>query len=166
MKTTFLFLIIFGPGLAQPPAAKTFDRLKTLTGAWAGSSAQGPVEVHFRESSSGSALVSEIHGSQGYRDGMISVFHLDGARLMMTHYCSIGNQPRMALSGPAGANKFEFEFFDATNLADPKAGHMQRVVITIIDPDHHTEAWTFADHGKETTDTYDLRRAALENHEP
>jgi hypothetical protein len=165
MKTALLVLIICGLAFAQPPAAKTFDRLKTLAGAWTGSSPEGPVEVRFREASSGSAILSEIHSSQGYRNEMISVFHLDGGRLVMTHYCSVGNQPRMALTSAAGANTFKFEFFDATNLPDPEGGHMQRVVITIKDRDHHTEAWTFIDHGKESTATYDLRRAASNDHE-
>ena len=35
---------------------------------------------------------------------------------------------------------------------------MQRVVFTIVDANHHTEDWTFADHGKEMKEVFDLRR--------
>ena len=79
---------------AQSPAQKTFDQLQTLQGNWSGTDSQGmPVSVTFRETSGGSALMSEIqaHGPES----MISMFHLDNDRLMMTHYCAMGNQPRM-----------------------------------------------------------------------
>jgi hypothetical protein len=28
----------------------------------------------------------------------------------------------------------------------------------VLDDNHHTEDWTFADHGKEMKETFDLRR--------
>ena len=62
----------------------------------------------------GSALMSEIHG-EGHED-MISMFHMDGDRLIMTHYCGAGNQPRMKVAS-ADAKSVSFEFFDGTNIA-------------------------------------------------
>ena len=50
-----------------------------------------------------------------------------------------------------------FTFFDGTNIA-PGAGHMQRMVLTMLDDNHHTEDWTFVDHGKEMKEFFDLRR--------
>ncbi len=35
---------------------------------------------------------------------------------------------------------------------------MQRMVLTLIDENHHTEDWTFIDHGKEMKRFFDLRR--------
>jgi hypothetical protein len=47
---------------------------------------------------------------------------------------------------------------DATNLATPDAAHMQKMVLTLIDDNHHTEEWTLVDHGKQHTELFDLRR--------
>ena len=144
---------------AQTAAQKSFDQLKTLAGSWEGKDSQGtPVQVTFRDTAGDSALMSEIHGHHG-PEGMISMFHLDGPnRLVLTHYCTAGNQPRLQAASSPDGKTFTFNFFDATNLATPDAGHMQRVVFTIVDANHHTEDWTFADHGKEMKEVFDLRR--------
>lgn len=145
--------------LAQTAAQKSFDQLKSLTGTWEGKNTEGTtVRVSFRETSGGSALMSEILG-QG-PENMISMFNLDGPnRLLLTHYCGAGNQPRMTASASADGKTITFDFLDATNLATPDAGRMQRVVFIIIDANHHTEDWTFADHGKNMKQFFDLQRA-------
>jgi hypothetical protein len=90
---------------------------------------------------------------------MISVFHMDGPnRLLITHYCGAGNQPRMQATASPDGKIITFDFVDATNLASPDDGHMQRLVITMIDANHHTEDWTFVDHGKQMKELFDLRR--------
>jgi hypothetical protein len=145
--------------LGQSPAQKSFDQLKSLSGSWEGKSSEGkPLLVTFRETAAGSALMSEIHG-QG-PENMISMFNLDGPnRLIITHYCGTGNQPRMLATSSPDGRAISFDFFDATNLATPDAGHMQRVVFTVIDANHHTEDWTFAaGNGKEKKVLFDLHR--------
>ena len=154
-----LFLLIAASAaLAQSGAQKSFDQLKSLAGSWEGKNSQGhALQVTFQDTAGGSALMSEIHG-HGSED-MISMFHLDGPnRLILTHYCTSGNQPRMQATASPDGKTITFDFFDATNLATPNAGHMQRVVFTVIDANHHTEDWTFADHGKEMKEFFDLRR--------
>ncbi len=90
---------------------------------------------------------------------MISLFHLDGPdRLLMTHYCAVGNQPRMQASLSPDGKTITFKFVDATNLAGPDAAHMHQMVLTLLDDNHHTEEWTFLDHGKEHKAFFDLRR--------
>ena len=51
-----------------------------------------------------------------------------------------------------------FSFLDATNLAAPDAGHMHRMTLTLLDENHHTEEWSYIDHGKEMKEVFDLRR--------
>ena len=143
---------------AQSEAQKSFNQLKSLTGTWEGKTPDGKaVEVSFRDTAGGSALMSEI---SGYRsEEMITMFHLDGAnRLMMTHYCGAGNQPRMQASASPDGKTLTFKFVDATNLESPESGHMDHVVIALLDPNHHTEEWTFTNHGKEMNQVFDLRR--------
>jgi hypothetical protein len=139
-------------------AQKAFEALKAMPGTWDGHTPDGrPVQVTFKIVSGGSAVMSEImgHGPQN----MISVFHLDGSnKLLLTHYCSAGNQPRMQASVSPDGKTFTFNFLDVTNLAAPDAGHMQRMVLTLLDDNHHTEEWVFADHGKEIKQVFDLHR--------
>jgi len=141
---------------AQSDAQKSFEKLKTLTGNWEGKANNGQVaKVNFRPTAGGSALMSEIMG----KEDMITMFHMDNDRLLMTHYCGAGNQPRMVASASPDGATITFTFVDATNLASPKAGHMQHLVITMPDSDHHAEDWTFVQDGKETKEHFELARA-------
>ena len=140
--------------LAQSDAQKSFNQLKALTGSWEGKTADGkPLQVSFRETAGGSALLSEIEGDHG----MVSMIHMDGDKLLMTHYCAAGNQPRMQASVSPDGKTITFTFFDGTNIA-ADAGHMQSMVLTVLDANHHTEDWTFATQGKEMKRFFDLRR--------
>ncbi len=144
--------------LAESDGKKTFDTLKALQGTWEGKNAQGqPLKVTFRETSGGSALLSEIHGMGP--ENMVSMIHMDGDRLLMTHYCGAGNQPRMKATLAPDGKSVAFDFMDATNLASPEAGHMRHVVFSMPDADHHTEEWTFLDHGKEMKELFTLQRS-------
>ncbi len=147
--------------VSQNAAQKSFDQLKTLTGSWEGKNSQGmPLHVTFEDTANGSALMTQIHGVHG-PENMVSMIHMDGSRLVLTHYCSAGNQPRMAATASPDGKTVTFDFFDATNLSSLDTGHMQRLVITMPDGNHHTEAWTFIDHGKEMTEFFDLKRSEL-----
>jgi hypothetical protein len=68
--------------MAQSEAQKTFEKLKSLDGMWEGKDRQGKdVKVSYRTTSGGSALMSEIMGDED----MISMFHMYGNLVMMTH---------------------------------------------------------------------------------
>jgi hypothetical protein len=142
--------------VAQTPAQKTFASIKTLPGTWAGDTSMGPVQVTFKVTAGGSAVMSEIFGKG---EDMISMFNLDGpSRLLLTHYCTVGNEPRMEASLSPDGKVITFTYVDATNLASPDAGHMQKMILTMIDDNHHTEEWTFVDHRKAHKEVFDLRR--------
>jgi hypothetical protein len=142
--------------VAESDAHKSFEMLKGMEGNWVGKNNQGQtLEISFRLTAGGSALMSEIHGHGP--ENMITMFHMDGDRLIMTHYCGVGNQPRMKVVA-ADAKSVSFEFFDGTNIG-PDAGHMQRVTFTQPDADHHTEEWVFLDHGKEMREQFTMGRA-------
>jgi hypothetical protein len=140
---------------AQSDAQKSFAQLKSLSGSWEGKATDGmPLQVSFRETAGGSALMSEIQGDHG----MISMIHMDGPdKLLMTHYCAAGNEPRMLATVSPDNKTITFTFFDGTNIV-PDAGHMQTVVLTMIDSNHHTEDWTFLAQGKEMKQFFDLHR--------
>jgi hypothetical protein len=156
-RTTLAVLIAIGAtaAFAQSDAQKTFDKLKTLNGAWEGKTANGQtLQVDFRATSGGSALMSEIKGPED----MISMIHMDGDRVLMTHYCGAGNQPRFAASLSPDGKTVTFDYLDATNLSAQPA-HMQHVVFTLPDANHHAEDWTFLEaDGKQMHEHFDLAR--------
>src|SRR6267143_7172613 len=89
---------------AQSDAQKSFDKLKTLAGSWEGHVTtvppQGDIEgklmqVSLRVTSMGNALMHEMTGA-GRPDDPITMFYVDGDRLLLTHYCDAGNRSRMA----------------------------------------------------------------------
>ncbi len=152
---TLLFVLVTSAAFAESPAQKSFEELKALNGTWEGRTPKGEaVEVSYRVTSNGSALMSEIKG----KEDMITMFNLDGDRLLMTHYCAAGNQPRMVASASPDGKTFTFAFLDATNLATPDAPHMNHLVISMPDANHHSEEWVYNDHGKEMKEVFELQR--------
>jgi hypothetical protein len=141
---------------AQPaPAQLAFAQLKTLAGNWKGHAAMGPqpgmsapVRVSVRVTSGGDALMHEMvpegrsdDPSRG-DDDPVTMFYIDGDRLLLTHYCDSGkNRPRMTGKLSPDGKTVEFDFLDLSG--GTKYGHMHQAVFTLIDPDHHTEDWTY-----------------------
>ncbi len=154
---TMLFAVAATASFAQTDAQRAFASIKSMPGTWEGRGSDGhPLHVVFKITGNGSAVMSEI---DGHNDDMISMIHLDGpGRLLMTHYCGAGNQPRMEASLSPDGKTITFNFVDATNLDSADSGHMQKMVLTMLDENHHTEEWTFVNHGKEKKEVFDLRR--------
>ena len=161
-QTTFCLLAAMAlsavPAEPQSKPATGFDQLKTLVGEWDGKAENGKsVRVSYKVISGGSALLETL--APGGEPEMLTVYNLDGNHVMLTHYCSAGNQPRMrALAATPGAKESNFAFLDATNLASPAAGHMHKLAIRLEDNDHFTQRWTWRDTGKEATEVLHFTR--------
>lgn len=131
-------------------AKAAFERFKTLEGQWLGRSTKGWEEkITFKVIAGGSA-VHESSFDAHPNETMVTVFHLDGERLLLTHYCVAKNQPRLQLTAVEdGGKKLTFTFLDATNLPSRNKGHMDKVVYRFLDDDHLTSQWTWYQDGKE-----------------
>jgi len=152
-----LFLLLFATfAFADSGVQRSFDQLKSLSGAWEGKGGEGqPLNVSFRVTSAGSAILNEIQGPED----MVTMFHMDGDRMMMTHYCATGNQPRMVGTLSPDGKTMTFNFLDVTNFLDTQPGHMQGLVLTFLDANHHTEDWTFlGKDGQTHHQHFDLQR--------
>ena len=136
---------------AEPPAAWT--TMQKLAGDWEVTWNGKPGTVNFRMISNDSVLM-ETQPSEN----MVTMYHLDNGKLMMTHYCGAKNQPRMLADASPDGKTISFKFLDATNLASPDDGHMDHVVIAIEDENHISETWSYLDHGKMQTETFHLTR--------
>ncbi|RJF90763.1 hypothetical protein D3876_11235 [Sphingomonas cavernae] len=154
-------ILTLAPGPAYADAASgqaAFDRLKALVGNWKGqaSNGRGP-DVTFRLIAAGSVLVEDWTTASGRQS--MTVFHMDGDALIATHYCPLGNQPRMALTPISEPTRFAFDFRDATNLRDPADAHQHGVVIEFGHPDSMTWTETYVAKGVPETTRIDFVRA-------
>jgi hypothetical protein len=132
-------------------ATVAFAHLKSLAGDWeAKNPAGGKSRVHYDVVSAGSAVVERFEDdSMGAGNAMLTVYYLDGGRLLLTHYCMAKNQPRMqAEAFDNSTGELRFAFLDATGLATPEAGHMHSATFHFVDADHFSTAWQFFDAGK------------------
>ena len=142
--------------LAQSDAQKVMDRFKSMVGAWAGKSATGDTsEVIYQLAGGGTAVLADSHMGD---ENMTSMFYVDGDRLLMTHFCPSGNQPRMVATISPDLKMVSFDFLDATNLPGPQAGHMHRAVYVFTDAGHYTEQWTWRKEGKDTKLQFEMQR--------
>ncbi|MFQ5652683.1 MAG: hypothetical protein ACE5IY_22345 [bacterium] len=166
MRRITVVLILFAVGLlaarvqAGEGAAAKFNQMKLLSGSWRGENHEGKtVSVIYEVVSNGSALMERM--KSGDEPDMITMYHLDGDQLMMTHYCSAMNQPRMRAEIDDNANVVNFALFDITNLEQESDGHMVRMVMSIKDSDHLTHEWTFLEEGKKMAAPFELERVKM-----
>ncbi len=116
-------------------AKAAFARLKALAGTWKNNVSSKEHEhdspdskVIYRLTGAGSALVeTDFPGSD---HEMVSVYHLDGDDLRLTHYCAAGNQPRLKLDRSSStADKLIFVFDGGSNLDPAKDMHIHGMTI-------------------------------------
>jgi len=152
-----LWLVLASAGaLAQSDAQKALAKLKSLDGTWQGKDSKGgPVQDTYRLTAGGTAVMAE--NKMGAED-MLSLFYVDRDRLLMTHFCPSGNQPRMQATISPDSKSISFDFLDATNLPNPRAGHMHHAVYLFSDADRYTEQWTWREEGKDTNYQYEMER--------
>ena len=79
-------------------------------------------------------------------------------RLVLQHYCSAGNQPRLVSTGLDG-HEIRFTFERATNLPSIGIGHIHAAVFTFPGTGPFTSRWTWLADGVETTSTRRHERA-------
>lgn len=143
---------------ANPPdaaAAKVaFGRLASLEGDWSvrsSDAATGQVYLEdarfsYRRTGGGSTVIE--WANQGTPDEMLSVFFLDGDRLILQHYCSAGNQPRMALVA-ASDEELVFDLVGGTGFEPSRDGHIHsvRFVFPAVGP--ASSFWSWNEEGEE-----------------
>jgi hypothetical protein len=119
---------------APVPAQAAFDRLKALTGTWRpADKPNSPLRIRFSLTAGGTVLVESWE--RAGQPHSLTLYHRDGARLIATHYCPQGNQPRLALStsDPAHPARLRFAYRDATDL-DAGESHLHDLAFDLTDP--------------------------------
>jgi hypothetical protein len=149
---------------AKTAARASFDALKSLAGTWSGTvktdptnrDLDGPIHVTLRVGSQGNVIVHEIAPGGMPEPTLI---YMEGDRLTLVHYCEAGNRPRLVARRFPDPKIADFELADISGSRRPLS--LRHFVFTVIDPDHHTEDWTFVlESGQELRARFDLRRVA------
>src|SRR5436853_7010664 len=126
------------PGKASAGTHAGLERLKKLAGTWVAADKDGKptdqVVSVIRVTAAGSAVEETLFPGQAHE--MLSVYHRDGADLVMTHYCALGNQPRMKADPQSPPDQIRFQFAGGSNLDPAKDKHMHEGTITFVDEDH------------------------------
>jgi hypothetical protein len=145
---------VTGPRAAEEttlsPAHAAFERFKSLQGKWEGTSTKGWKEtINFKTIAAGSVVVEDSFDAHP-DETMMTMYYLDGDRLMLTHYCVAKNQPRLLATSFMDEGKtITFTFVDGTNMPNRDRGHMDKVVIRFLDQNHVTNQWTWYQNGAE-----------------
>ena len=155
---TSIVLIVASITLAEEmtyepqPAPEVLHHFIGLEGKWTGShinhaGEEEQVNLEYRTVSGGTAVEERIFADTPKE--MITVYHGDGNnKLLMTHYCMLGNQPRLQLGAREG-NSFDFHYLDGAGIDRQKTGHMGRMRMTIIDENTFEQEWAYFENGKE-----------------
>jgi hypothetical protein len=145
---------------SNPASHPGLEKMKKLAGTWVmadkdGKSTDQVVSV-VRVIAAGSAVQETLFPGQPHE--MVSIYHRDGADLVMTHYCALGNQPRMKADPKSPTNQIRFLFAGGTNLDPAKDKHMHEGTITFVDDDHIEWTGVCWDGGKpDTTHQCDMK---------
>ena len=140
------------PKPKESSAQVCFSKLKKLAGDWThkeDKSGKEMVTLRYRVISGGTAVEEEmLPGSPG---GMTSIYHLDNGSLVMTHYCSLGNQPHLRATKASTASKMEFECGGGGggNMKSENDMHIHHLVFTFLSDDHFTQEWAANKDGKQ-----------------
>ena len=134
-------------GVAQttiPPsdAQKAFENMKKFTGSWQGTIMGISINVTIRLASSGTAILHEATTDGGNPPNHeITMFYVDGDRLLATHYCDAGNRARFEGKLSPDGKTSEFNFLDLAGSM--RGGLVKRMAFTVIDENKHVVEFTF-----------------------
>lgn len=126
----------------QPDAQKAFETMKTLAGSWQGAVMGTSINFTIRAASSGTAILHEGDAGGGRPPNHeITMFYLDGDRLLATHYCDARNQSRLEGKMSPDGKTIEFGFIDVAG--GTRGGYLRGMAFTLIDANRHTIEATF-----------------------
>src|SRR2546422_881682 len=157
---TFAVAAACGPRTSaheKTKSAAVFEKLISLVGEWEGTNMAGHVKATYTLVSGGTALMERLQSAN--EPEMITLYSLDGDHLMMTHYCSAGNQPQMKTATITELNgALTFQAYQITGLKSPDDAHMMGLTLKMPDNDHFTQQWTYRDKGKAQADVFKFTR--------
>ena len=160
-----LLALSLAGGIAAADDDGVMARLAELEGEWMLLDENGEetdvIGSTFRITSAGSAIMERMFPDHPDGHEMLNVYHADGDRVLMTHYCAAGNQPRVEVRTTDDENRLELRFESITNLPTPDADHMRQAEYIFDGKDRLTTRWRSMTDGKlsdENSITFELKR--------
>ncbi len=119
-------------GAAPSPPAADLAALARLAGTWhPAGRPQSPLRIHFSTTAGGTTIVEQW--TNAGKPHSLTLYTQDGARIVATHYCPQGNQPRLASLPGTGGATLRFAFRDATGI-DPGESWLSTLSFDWSDP--------------------------------
>lgn len=111
---------------------QVFDQLKSLVGNWQGiNEDKNPVSIAYKLSANDTVLVEDWTFANGME--ALTLYSMDEAILTASHYCPLGNQPRLVLTQQLETGVLLFEFHSAMNLPDENTQHEHAFDLLLVD---------------------------------
>ncbi len=140
--------------MPAPAIPKAFEPLKQLIGTWEGENHMGDQQVNMTityELTAGGTAITETM-MPGTPQEMVTMYHKEGDKVALTHYCSLGNQPHMQLLN-ASNKEFVFAMQGNQGIDSPKEAHMHSLTLKLIDKNTLEQHWSHFADGKEMSQT-------------
>jgi len=124
----FAFVVVPLVSAAQTnTVASPLDPFKKLQGTWSVQSGGKTLNIQVTyQLASKDTIVTEQFSRE------LSVFAMDGTALTMTHYCNVGNQPRLRLKPQNPHNVYEFDLVEVIGPTNAPADHVERVIYEFL----------------------------------
>src|SRR5262245_39519282 len=143
------FVALLFMAQAKSPAVQGFEKLKALEGEWidvdGAFGEKGKVAVTYKVTGGGHTVIETF--PVGTPQEMVTAYHLEGGKLVLTHYCSANNQPRMTSTGLQG-NTLTFDFAGGANIEPATTSHMHSAKIEFTSNDEIKATWQNWSSGK------------------
>lgn len=119
------------------------ERLKELCGTWVALDDEGEptdeVISKMKVTAGGSAILEVLFPDTDHE--MVTVYHQEGDELVLTHYCVLGNQPKMRRVPADNGTSFEFECIAGSNTATEQEDHMHQGRLQRLGKDRMKSEW-------------------------
>ena len=139
------------PKYETKPAPEVLKHFTNLEGEWVGmhknhEGEEEQVTLIYRTVSGGTAVEERIFANTPKE--MITVYHgANDGGVLMTHYCMLGNQPRLQLEN-THEQMFKFTYLDGVGIDRDKTGHMGGMRLTILDENTIQHEWDYYEDGE------------------
>ncbi|MEM7393688.1 MAG: hypothetical protein AAF492_15190 [Verrucomicrobiota bacterium] len=128
--------------LPKHDGSTELQKIKSLAGTWSGEvdMGQGPqtMTVIYKVTAGGSAVIETTF--PGTPKEMVSMYHDEKGKLSMTHYCMLGNQPKMKMTGSKD-NQISMKLAKKKSIKKDEM-HVHGLVIELVDENNIKQTWS------------------------